>query len=40
MIEKTLAQKDKEKRENKLKQLAQRAREERVGIRRVGEGKL
>merc|ERR1712226_982325 len=37
MIEKSLAQKDKEKRENKLKQLAQKARDERVGIRRAPE---
>ena len=40
MIEKSVAQKEKEKRENKLKQLAQKARDERVGIRRVVDGKF
>ena len=34
-IEKKLAQKEKEKREENLRQLAQKAREERAGIRRV-----
>jgi len=34
-IEKKLAQKEKEKREENLRQLAQKAREERAGIRRA-----
>jgi len=38
-IEKKLAQKEKEKREENLRQLAQKAREERAGIRRA-EGTL
>ncbi len=38
-LEKKMAQKEKEKREESLRALAQKAREERAGIRRV-EGKL
>lgn len=38
-IEKKMAQKEKEKREEGLRQLAQRAREERAGIRRA-DGQL
>jgi len=34
-MEKKLAQKEKEKREENLRQLAQKAREERAGIRRA-----
>jgi len=34
-VEKKLAQKEKEKREENLRQLAQKAREERAGIRRA-----
>jgi len=34
-IEKKLAQKEKEKREENLRQLAQKARDERAGIRRA-----
>ena len=34
-IEKKMAQKEKEKKEDNLRQLAQRAREARTGIRRV-----
>jgi len=40
-IEKKLAQKEKEKKEENLRQLAQKAREERAGIRRAeGRQKL
>ena len=39
-IEKKLAQKEKEKREENLRQLAQKAREERAGIRRTEGGTL
>ena len=38
-IEKTVAQKEKEKKEENLRQLAQKVREERAGIRR-NDGKL
>ncbi len=34
-VEKKLAQKEKEKREDNLRQLAQKARDERAGIRRM-----
>lgn len=34
-IDKKIAQKEKEKREENLRQLAQKARDERAGIRRV-----
>jgi len=34
-VEKKIAQKEKEKREENLRQLAQKAREERAGIRRA-----
>jgi SNW domain-containing protein 1 len=38
-IEKKMAQKEKEKREESLRALAQKAREERAGIRRAPDGK-
>lgn len=37
-LEKKLAQKEKEKKEEHLRQLAQKAREERAGIRPIGHG--
>ena len=38
-LERKVAAKDKEKREEGLRQLAQKAREERAGIRRVDAGR-